>query len=43
MKDYDITVATSDYAVQNMIYTSGARRISSRELEMELEFYRAQA
>lgn len=43
VKDYDITVATSDYAVQNMIYTSGARRISSRELEMELEFYRAQA
>ena len=39
-KDYSITVATSDYAVQNMILNSGARRISSRELEMELEFYR---
>ena len=41
--EYDIVVVSSDYAVQNMIFTSGARRMSAREMENELAFLKAQA
>ncbi|MBO4219096.1 MAG: NYN domain-containing protein [Erysipelotrichaceae bacterium] len=42
-KDYEITVASSDQAVQNMIVTNGGLRMSARELELELEGFEKQA
>lgn len=36
-RDYEITVASSDQAVQNMVVTNGGLRISARELELEME------
>ena len=41
--EYDIVVVSSDYALQNMIFTSGARRMSAREMENELAFLKTQA
>ena len=42
-RDYEITVASSDQAVQNMIVTNGGLRMSARELELELEGFEKQA
>ncbi len=42
-KDYEITVASSDQAVQNMILTNGGLRMSARELELEMEALEEQA
>lgn len=39
---YEITVATSDMAVQNMVLGAGASRKSARELELELQQLRQQ-
>ncbi len=42
-KDYDIYVASSDGAVQNVIFAQGASRISAREFELELKGLLARA
>ncbi|MBR0385813.1 MAG: TetM/TetW/TetO/TetS family tetracycline resistance ribosomal protection protein, partial [Erysipelotrichaceae bacterium] len=42
IEKYDITVATSDQAVQNMVLGAGARRKSAREIELELQQLRQQ-
>ena len=42
-KDYEITVASSDQAVQNMILTNGGLRMSARQLELELDALEEQA
>ena len=34
---YNVTVATSDYLEQIMVFASGAKRISARELKLEIE------
>ncbi len=38
-KKYDILVASSDMAVQNVVFAQGARRISARELELEMKSF----
>ena len=36
IKDYQITVATSDMAVQNMVLGDGAIRMSANQLQQQL-------
>lgn len=42
IKDYRITVATSDQAVQNMVLGCGAIRMSARELQLNLDYMHKQ-
>ena len=39
-KQYNVIVATSDQLIQNSIFAHGAMRISSSELEKQINFHK---